>query len=114
VGVEYALRLLRRYRPALEAEQAKRLVHRLVHDYPSHGFVIDCEEAHELGLPARLPLEAEAPLIDELAAALIAFGLEEDLIERAGPAPRAIVASQRVLNDIRPPRPDRSPRRRAS
>jgi hypothetical protein len=112
VGAEYALRLLRRYRPSLEAEQAKQLVRRLVHGYPSHGFVIDYEEATELGLPARLPLEAEAPLIEELATALIVFGTDEDLIERTGPPPGAIAASPRVPDDTRQPRPARAPGRR--
>jgi hypothetical protein len=96
IGYEYALRLLRRYRPDLPADQAKKLVHRLVHDYPSHGFVIDYEEAQDLGLPVREATEAEEPLLDELAVALIAFGTDQDLIDIASAAVRNIRAENRV------------------
>lgn len=94
---EYAVRILRRYRSEMDPDQAKRIVHRLVYGYPSHGFVIDLEEARDLRLPVRPGKEAETPILEELATALIEFGTEEDLIELAGPPPDAIVSAQAVL-----------------
>lgn len=96
-GSEYAVRILRRYRSEIDPDQAKQIVHRLVHGYPSHGFVIDLEEAQDLTLPVRPGKEAETPILEELAMALIEFGIDEDLIELAGPPPGAIESAQAVL-----------------
>jgi hypothetical protein len=52
--------------------------------YPTHGFVIDREEAEELSLPTRVPDDQEVTLLDRLALALIKFGIEQDLIALAG------------------------------
>jgi hypothetical protein len=79
----YADRVLRRYRPALYAEQGEALLRRLVHEYPAHGFVLDREELQDLGLPTRPPDATEAPLLDQLALALLEFGTQADLIELA-------------------------------
>ncbi len=99
LGMEYALRLLRRYRPELEGKQGKKIVHTLVHAYPSHGFIIDFEELAELGLPVRPPEEVEFPFVDDLALALVEFGTEADLIELV-PIPAAV-------GRLRRPRPAR-------
>jgi hypothetical protein len=90
IGVEYAERVLKRYRPALWADQGPKLLDRLVHGYPTHGFTIDQEEAHELGIPTRIPDAQEAALLDQLALALIAYGTTSDLITLVGPPAAAI------------------------
>lgn len=46
-GEEYAVRLLR----SADNGNAKKIAERLVWKYPSHDFVIDREEAREIGLP---------------------------------------------------------------
>jgi hypothetical protein len=81
VGMAYADRVLRRYRPALYAEHGEALLRRLIHEYPAHGFVLDREELEDLGLPNRPPDATEARLLDQLALALLEFGTQGDLIE---------------------------------
>ena len=100
IGEEYAERLLKRYRPALWAEQGPKLVNHLIHDYPTHGFVIDREEAQELGIPTRIPDAQEAALLDQLALALIEYGTDSDLITLAGHPATALAAAQQVLDQI--------------
>jgi len=88
VGHEYAIRLLRRYRPEIETEQARRLVHGLVHRYPAHGFALDLEELGEMGLPARRARGDEASCLDRIARALLPVeGELEVLGVVAPPAP---------------------------
>ena len=100
LGGAYASRLLRRYRPAISQEDRERLLDRLVRGYPAHSFIIDQEEASEMGLPVRPPDRAEAKLLDRLALTLIEFGTEDDVIAMAG-APRAnIAAAQKVLESM--------------
>lgn len=67
---QYACRLLRRYRGELH-DHGCRIVHRLIHGYPSHGFVIDLEELRDLELPARPPTPDEAPIVEGLARILM-------------------------------------------
>jgi hypothetical protein len=83
-GKAYAERVLRRYRPALHAERGVALLHTLIQEYPTHGFVLDREELTDLGVPNRVPDQTEATLLDHLALALIEFGPQEDLIEGVG------------------------------
>ncbi len=99
IGGEYAERLLKRYRPALWAGQGPKLLDRLVHAYPTHGFVIDREEAVELRLPTRTPDDRESTLLDQLAVALIEYGTDSDLITLAGQPASRIAATQRVLEE---------------
>jgi hypothetical protein len=82
LAAEYAGRLLRRYRPELHA-RCEELLHRLIHAYPSHGFVIDLEEAQDLGLPARGPDAREARIVDALASAFIDQDETGEIIEVA-------------------------------
>src|SRR5271170_415654 len=49
VAEEYASRLLRPNHPG----QHERIANHLVDQYPTHGFVIDADEAKELGLKAQ-------------------------------------------------------------
>lgn len=100
IGGEYAERLLKRYRAAFWAEQGPKLLDRLVHAYPTHGFIIDREEAVQLGLPTRIPDAQEAALLDQLALALIEYGTDSDLITLAGQPAAAVAATQRVLDNI--------------
>jgi hypothetical protein len=80
---EHARRPMRRDRPDLHGAGC-RTVHRLVHGYPSHGFVIDLEELVDLGLPARAPTAAEAAAVDALADALTTAGNDVEQIEPVG------------------------------
>jgi len=94
IGCEFADRILRRYR-AVDPETRRRLIHRLIHTYPTHSFALDLEELTELGLPARSPSAEEAPHIEALGLALIEFGTDEDLIELVSQlAPRVAVVRQ--------------------
>ncbi len=68
-GEEYAKRLL----ASVNNETADKLVQQLVWEYPSHNFVIDYEEAGEIGLPVkRLDVLEEKLLIK------VILGLGED------------------------------------
>jgi hypothetical protein len=87
IGCEYGARVLRRYRPDVFARNGERLVHRLVHDYPSHGFVVDLEELAELGLPARAAEEGpERDAVEAIAEAIIEAPADTTLIELVHPA----------------------------
>ena len=70
VGSNYALRILARHRPDIPVERHGDLVHRLIHAYPSHGFVIDAAELNELGIPTRAPDATERSVLDATALAL--------------------------------------------
>ncbi len=51
LGSPYARRILKRYRPDVPANQHAEIVHRMIHAYPSHEFVIDTDELRSIGLP---------------------------------------------------------------
>jgi hypothetical protein len=104
VGMAYAERVLRRYRPTLYAEHGEMLLRRLIHEYPAHGFVLDREELQDLGLPNRPPDPTEATLLDQLALALIEFGNEADLIEVVEAPHKPEIAVQKAI--------ERMPKRR--
>ena len=62
VGSSYALRILARHRPDIPAERHGELVHRLIHAYPSHGFVIDADElARPRAFPRGRPTQPSGP-----------------------------------------------------
>ena len=62
-GEEYAKRLLE----SVDNDDAADLAAHLVWDYPAHDFIIDHEEARQLGLPVqRLPITQERLLINSL------------------------------------------------
>jgi hypothetical protein len=69
---DYIVRVLRRFRSDVDAPSARRLADALVTGYASHGFVVDREELLEIGLAHGVPEAAEAPLVDEVADALLA------------------------------------------
>ncbi len=79
--VAYAERVLRRYRPELYAHKGPAIIERLVRGYADHGFVIDREELAEIGIPARGPTVAEAPLVVQLASALEGLSDKEPFID---------------------------------
>ena len=105
IGCEFADRILRRYR-AVDPETRRRLIHRLIHTYPTHSFALDLEELTELGLPARIPSAEEAPHIEALGLALIEFGTDEDLIELVRPLATGAAVTRRG--------PDRREKRQGS
>jgi len=115
LGRAYASRLLRRYRPSVPEEDRERLLDCLVDGYPDHGFVVDREEAVELGLPFRPPDPTEERLLDRLALALIDFGTDQDLIALAAAPPRRPPAKRQTVARVSPERqaaPSGKPRRR--
>jgi Serine dehydrogenase proteinase len=63
-GEEYAKRLLKL---TMDEDEAAELARHLVWDYPAHDFVIDREEAKQLGLPVqKLPASEERALISAI------------------------------------------------
>lgn len=63
IGEEYAMRLLAQARHP----NTEDLVHQLVWHYPAHDFVIDYDEAREIGLPVqRLELSQDRMLVSSL------------------------------------------------
>ncbi len=100
VGKAYAERMLQRYRPALYAERGEALLRRLIHGYPTHGFVLDREELEDLGLPNRPPDATEAPVLDQLILALIEFGTQADLIEMVRPPDPSETGVRTAINPV--------------
>lgn len=70
----YVVRVLRRFRWDVAVDAAARIAHALVTGFASHGFVLDREELTEIAVAHRAPDEAEAPLLDEVADALLECG----------------------------------------
>jgi hypothetical protein len=63
-GEEYAQRLLRhRHSP----EEATSIARQLVENYPEHGFIIDQDEAREVGLRVKNPTDDQMRIMDEIA-----------------------------------------------
>jgi hypothetical protein len=110
IGCEYGIRVLRRYRPDLSTKVGADLIHRLVHAYPSHGFVVDLEELTELGLPARAAEDGgERDAVDALAEAIIEAPEDATLVERSLRRRPAMMVSARPTSQISRSAP---PRRR--
>lgn len=107
VGACYALRVLERYRPDIADDRRGPLVHRLIHAYPSHGFVIDADELHELGLPARMPDATERAILDAAALALAAHDDREDVFELID-GTSAVAADERPTTNETPVAPSDS------
>jgi ATP-dependent protease ClpP protease subunit len=61
---EYAKRLLAVSYFSMDEDTRKNLLKRMAEGYPTHGFIIDVDEARTLGLNARMPLGQELPLLD--------------------------------------------------
>lgn len=54
IGEEYGRRLLARTAPTLSEESREQILRRLVHEYPSHEYVIDHLELRDLGMQVEL------------------------------------------------------------
>jgi hypothetical protein len=105
VGVAYADRILRRYRPELYAQNGPKIIERLAWEYPTHSFVIDREELEEMGVPARAPTAAEALPLEELANALASLPDDTVFIEAiAAPMPAAETAGDANESNAQRPR----------
>lgn len=65
VAKQYGERLLKRYSQKTP-EQRSDLLNQLVHNYPSHDYIIDYEEMKDLGLPVRLPVANESQAFEEV------------------------------------------------
>ncbi|HEX2274676.1 MAG TPA: hypothetical protein VHG90_12455 [Acidimicrobiales bacterium] len=74
IGEEYGKRLLRRL-PGVPQPDQERIVRKLVHEYPSHEYVIDYQELVDLHLPVRL-FEGE----EKAAARVLANHVDERLV----------------------------------
>lgn len=70
IGEAYGKILLTRYKNWIE-QKAEIFIKKLVYQYPSHGFVIDCEELQKLGLPAEFVEKDTAILLIQLREILI-------------------------------------------
>ena len=67
VGEEYCQRIMKRYSySSLSSLKIEKMVKRLVWEYPSHSFVIDLEEAIDIGLNAEGLNDARTMLCEEL------------------------------------------------
>lgn len=86
VGTEYGQRLLRRYSKIPEDRQ-DQLLERLVHGYPSHDYIIDYQEAVELGLPVKLFTDSERAVAERLLRAVSAAGNEVGIVEPPAKVP---------------------------
>jgi hypothetical protein len=88
VTTRYAERLLTK---TMGPQRAEAVAGRLVEDFPTHGFVISCEDADGLGLPVR-PLDTYDLLdlarawhrVAEDGEAMVAFGPMEDFMPEVG------------------------------
>lgn len=65
IGVSYGIKILVRYM-GWEQARARRVISKLVYEYPSHGFIIDAYELRDLGLHVRAPTVREGALIEDL------------------------------------------------
>ena len=63
-GEEYARRLLRR---RLGPADANAIARQLVENYPEHGFIIDRDEAKDLGLRLKDPTDDQSRIMDDIA-----------------------------------------------
>jgi hypothetical protein len=66
--MQRSINVAHKYAALLGARQ--EMVEKLVHDYPSHGFVVDAEEAQKLFGCVRAPSETEAEMVELLRALL--------------------------------------------
>ncbi len=67
VGEEYSKRIMKRYGyHSLSDEEIQAITYRLVRQYPTHGFVIDIEEAKDIGLHTQVLPDHIAELCAEL------------------------------------------------
>lgn len=64
VSREYVKRFL--LEKGLETKEVERISYQLAYGYPSHGFVIEIEEARRLGLNVRLPEKEEMEFCQKL------------------------------------------------
>lgn len=70
IGEAYGKIVLTRYKNWSDSK-AEIVIKKLVYQYPSHGFVIDCEELQKLGLPAEIVDNATANLLFQMRDILI-------------------------------------------
>lgn len=60
IGLAYGERLLRKIPKWSDDARRRSVLNRLVYEYPSHGYVIDCQELMDLGFEAKGLLPEEA------------------------------------------------------
>ena len=65
IGTEYGDRLLRRHNKWKKVKRS-RVLEKLVHGYPSHGYIIDYHELKEMGFEVCLSSNDECKLVDEM------------------------------------------------
>ena len=69
VGEEYGKRILKRFH-GWEDEISKETIRRIIHDYPSHDYIIDLYELEEMGFDAELFPREQRDVVDGLFACL--------------------------------------------
>lgn len=81
-GEEYARRLLRRQ---YGTDEANAIARRLVEDYPEHGFIIDQEEAQNLGMRLKEPTDEQLRIMNDITEHLDGLTAIGRIIERPTP-----------------------------
>ena len=95
ISEEYAVRVMGRWGySGLGANDVRRIARKLVWDYPTHSFVIDLEEAKEIGLKAERLDETS----DSIARAILdcsesSIGISSLSIEETSPGIRSHISS---------------------
>ena len=64
VGVEYGKRLMGRL--GRSDDNSSETIDKLVHGYPSHGYIIDYDELHDMGFDVHMFLDSEHDVVQEL------------------------------------------------
>ena len=68
IGEEYTRRAMNRYGYNGRGQEAiETILNKIIYGYPSHGFIIDYQEAKELNLNVRVPTAEEESIIDRIA-----------------------------------------------
>jgi hypothetical protein len=91
VGEEYGKRILKRFHK-WEDEPAKATIRQIVHDYPSHHYIIDLYELKEMGFDAELFPKDQRDVVD----GLIPYVLEsnESIVRCVHPSPPVAIEAK--------------------
>jgi hypothetical protein len=85
----YGLRLLSLSRPKWSDRKKDRVIHKLVYDYPEHGFRIGIRELNELGIDAEpVPVDLRSLVISAL---VETFEEKESVIEPVTPKDEKVI-----------------------
>jgi serine dehydrogenase proteinase len=99
VGEEYGKRILKRFHN-WEDGPAANTIRQLVHDYPSHHYIIDIYELKEMGFDAELFPKEQRDVVD----GLIPYALEskESIVTCVDPSPKDAVEAKTNGSETQP------------